>query len=171
MSCATTRAASKSRRLCVLCALSLTWLFRFRVLHTCQSIPFMVMSHSTQLKKPQELMPVVDSLVPAQGFVGGGTRVVLLGNNFMDTPGLRVRFDKTDVQPMFVLVSAAPSVSDTRLSQVRGFTSSAVSVLLFILSGTTARAPSPATRRRTPPPDPSRCASATTPPSTARPPR
>ncbi len=73
----------------------------YRVLHTCQSIPFMVMSHSTQLKKPKELMPVVADLVPAQGFIGGGTRVVLLGNNFMDTPGLRVRFDKTDVQPVY----------------------------------------------------------------------
>ncbi len=73
----------------------------YRVLHTCQSIPFMVMSHSTQLKKPKELMPVVADLVPAQGFIGGGTRVVLLGNNFMDTPGLRVRFHKTDVQPVY----------------------------------------------------------------------
>ncbi len=73
----------------------------YRVLHTCQSVPFMVMSHSTQLKKPKELTPVVGDIVPSQGHVGGGTRVVLMGNNFMDTPGLRVRFDKTDVQPVY----------------------------------------------------------------------
>lgn len=71
------------------------------VLHTLQSIPFMVLSHSTQLNKPQSLLPVVTDIIPQQGFVRGGTRIVVLGENFMDSPGLRVRFDQTEVQPSY----------------------------------------------------------------------
>ena len=73
----------------------------YQVLHSVQSIPFMVMSHSTQLKKPKELAPTVCDVIPPEGFIGGGTRVVILGDNFMDTPGLRVRFERIDVQPSY----------------------------------------------------------------------
>ncbi len=73
----------------------------YRVLHTTQSSPFMVMSHSSQLKKPRELAPAVQEVIPAEGSREGGTRVVVLGANFMDTPALRVRFGRIDVQPVF----------------------------------------------------------------------
>jgi hypothetical protein len=93
----------------------------YRVLHTAQSVPFMVMSHSSQLKKPKELAPVVQETVPPEGLTCcccrccfvllkqeqkqgshlGGTRVVVLGANFMDTPALRVRFGRVDVQPVY----------------------------------------------------------------------
>jgi hypothetical protein len=42
----------------------------YRVLHTMQSVPFMVMSHSSQLKKPKELAPVLQEVVPPEGLIG-----------------------------------------------------------------------------------------------------
>jgi len=73
----------------------------YNVLYTTQSNPFVVLSHSTQLRKPQAVTPVVTEVIPSRGQIQGGTQVVLLGSNFMDSPAIRVRFDNTDVQPFF----------------------------------------------------------------------
>ncbi len=40
-------------------------------------------------------------MIPYSGSTLGGTRVAVLGNNFVDSPSARVRFDNTDVMPTF----------------------------------------------------------------------
>jgi hypothetical protein len=45
--------------------------------------------------------PVITEVIPPVGPPNGGTRVAVLGNNFVDSPAARIRFDTTDVMPMF----------------------------------------------------------------------
>jgi len=69
-----------------------------------QSEPMFVVSHTTLMKKPV-VNPVqvatVSELIPAKGTSEGGTRVAILGNNFIDTPNARVWFDNIPVKPEF----------------------------------------------------------------------
>ena len=45
--------------------------------------------------------PIIIEAIPPNGPATGGTRVAILGTNFMETPALRVRFDNTEVFPEF----------------------------------------------------------------------
>lgn len=74
---------------------------QWKTVHSLQSVPFQVVAHSNQMKKPAQLPPEVQEVIPANGNVRGGTQVVVLGNNFFDSPGLRVRFGQHDVQPQY----------------------------------------------------------------------
>ena len=40
-------------------------------------------------------------VIPYSGTIAGGTRVAVLGTNFVDSPSARVRFDNIDVMPVF----------------------------------------------------------------------
>lgn len=73
----------------------------YEVIHSVQSIPMAVLSHSTQLKAPTSQPPSIQEVVPGSGTVNGGTKVAIIGSNFIDTPSARVRFDSTDVVPTF----------------------------------------------------------------------
>lgn len=84
--------------------------------------PFTVVSHSTLLSQrkflssnnsfchhcntkflfsAQSSLPSVNEVVPATGSTQGGTRVVVLGTNFEDTPALLVKFDNIAVIPEY----------------------------------------------------------------------
>ncbi len=75
----------------------------YDVLSFIQSNPICVLSHSTQLKPSASatIVPVVGEVIPVSGSTSGGTRVAVLGQNFVDNPALRVRFDTVDVLPVF----------------------------------------------------------------------
>jgi ankyrin repeat protein len=95
----------------------------YEVVHSIQSNPMAVLSHSTQLKARKFLLPLflfpvivpdlpfplsatslppcIQEVVPGSGSVNGGTKVAIIGSNFIDTPSVRVRFDSTDVVPTF----------------------------------------------------------------------
>ena len=45
--------------------------------------------------------PVITEVIPSCGPPAGGTRVAILGNNFVESPAARIRFDQTDVMPIF----------------------------------------------------------------------
>ena len=62
--------------------------------------PIEVFSHTLYLTDKQEAPPpVVYEILPPNGKVG--TRVVILGTNFVNSPNLRVRFGNTEVTPTF----------------------------------------------------------------------
>lgn len=75
----------------------------FQTIATVQSNPMCILSHSTQLKPSASatVAPVVAEVVPYSGSTSGGTRVAVIGANFVDNPALRVRFDNIDVMPIF----------------------------------------------------------------------
>mmetsp|Transcript_14131 Transcript_14131/g.15632 ORF Transcript_14131/g.15632 Transcript_14131/m.15632 type:complete len:971 (-) Transcript_14131:88-3000(-) len=73
----------------------------YTVLGACTSNPIQVLSHSTQLKPAAHSKPVVQEVIPCSGPPSGFTRVAVLGNNFVDSPTTRVKFDKTEVMPIF----------------------------------------------------------------------
>eukprot|EP01089_Gocevia_fonbrunei_P015132 TRINITY_DN4342_c0_g1_i1.p1 TRINITY_DN4342_c0_g1~~TRINITY_DN4342_c0_g1_i1.p1 ORF type:complete len:674 (+),score=119.59 TRINITY_DN4342_c0_g1_i1:677-2698(+) len=73
----------------------------YEVLDYVQSNPICVLSHSTQLKPASSTTATISEVIPYSGSSTGGTRVAVLGNNFVDTPSARVRFDNTDVMPIF----------------------------------------------------------------------
>ena len=83
------------------------------VLHTIQSNPFTIVSHSTQLKGPPAVIPLVTDVIPCKGSTQGGTKVVVLGCDFVESPGLRIKFDETTVIPVFhgpkTLICKTPS--------------------------------------------------------------
>ena len=96
----------------------------YEILDFVQSNPICVLSHSTQLRpgnclyfffsafpSPSNIFSKasaassttasVTEVIPYSGSTQGGTRVAVLGNNFVDSPSARVRFDNTDVMPTF----------------------------------------------------------------------
>lgn len=83
-------------------------------LASVQSKPFSVVSHSSLLKeKSKAPVAAVTEVIPPSGSTIGGTRVVIIGSNFEDSPTLLVRFDNTTVFAEFVspgtLVCFTPS--------------------------------------------------------------
>jgi len=86
---------------------------KYEVLDFAQSNPICVLSHSTQLKPVASTTSAsITEVIPYNGPLEGGTRVAILGSNFIDSPSARVRFDQTDVLPTFhgpkTLVCVAP---------------------------------------------------------------
>eukprot|EP00727_Mastigamoeba_balamuthi_P002116 m51a1_g11901 hypothetical protein (839) ;mRNA; r:616501-619650 len=73
----------------------------YDVLHSVNTRPLCVVSHSTQLRPSPATPASVTEVVPALGPTVGGTRVAVLGRNFADTPNTRVRFDNVEVVPEF----------------------------------------------------------------------
>ncbi len=74
---------------------------KYEVLDSIHSNPVCVLSHSTQMKPVPTASPVINEVVPDMGPPTGGTRVAVLGSNFVDSPAARIRFDTTDVMPIF----------------------------------------------------------------------
>jgi len=66
-----------------------------------QTKPFTVVSHSTLLPQAAAILPTVNEVVPGTGSTEGGSRVVIIGLNFEDSPGLVVKFDNIPVVPEF----------------------------------------------------------------------
>jgi len=52
-------------------------------------------------KEPSRVPPVVSEVLPARGPVSGGTRLAILGDNFIDSASLRVRFGNIILRPTF----------------------------------------------------------------------
>jgi len=73
----------------------------YEILDFVQSNPICVLSHSTQLRPASSMTPSVNEVIPYNGSASGGTRVAVLGTNFVDSPSTRVRFDNIDVMPVF----------------------------------------------------------------------
>jgi ankyrin repeat protein len=73
----------------------------YKVLHWVQTVPIQVLSHSTQLRPTKRVKPIVKEVVPLSGTPSGGTRVAVLGSSFIESPALRVRFDRSDVVTHF----------------------------------------------------------------------
>lgn len=73
----------------------------YEILDYVQSNPVCVLSHSTQLRPVSSMTPSVTEVIPYSGTIAGGTRVAVLGTNFVDSPSARVRFDNIDVMPVF----------------------------------------------------------------------
>jgi len=74
---------------------------QYEMLDSVHSSPICVVSHSTQMKPITTTAAVLHEVIPSSGPVTGGTRVGVLGANFVDSPAARVRFDTTDVMPHF----------------------------------------------------------------------
>ena len=71
-------------------------------LASIQSNPIMVVSHSTLMKaSAKEVKPSIAEIIPTTGTTNGGTRVAILGSNFVDSPAVRVKFDDSEVIPIF----------------------------------------------------------------------
>lgn len=47
------------------------------------------------------IVPTINEIIPNSGPTCGGTRVVIIGSNFVDSPAARIKFDQTDVMPIF----------------------------------------------------------------------
>jgi len=73
----------------------------FEVLDTVHSNPICVLSHSTQMKPVPTVAPTIVEVIPAYGPSSGGTRVCIVGGNFAESPAARIRFDNSDVMPIF----------------------------------------------------------------------
>jgi len=73
----------------------------YDILDFVHSNPLCVLSHSTQMKPVPSVAPTISEVIPGFGPPSGGTRVVVLGSNFVDSPAARIRFDITDVMPIF----------------------------------------------------------------------
>jgi hypothetical protein len=83
--------------------------------------PIEVFSHTLYLSDKQEAPPpVVYEILPPNG--KGGTRVVILGTNFVNSPNLRVRFGNTEVTPTFheqgTLICTVPTQLKPELSGI-----------------------------------------------------
>lgn len=74
---------------------------KYEILDSIHSNPVCVLSHSTQMKPVPSIAPTITDAVPESGPTTGGTRVAILGSNFVDSPAARIRFDNTDVMPIF----------------------------------------------------------------------
>mmetsp|Transcript_7680 Transcript_7680/g.10597 ORF Transcript_7680/g.10597 Transcript_7680/m.10597 type:complete len:531 (+) Transcript_7680:75-1667(+) len=82
------------------------------------SNPIEVFSHTLYLTEKQEVAPpppTVHEILPPNG--GSGTRVAILGSNFVNSPTLVVRFGEVEVQPSFheqgTLLCNVPSLPKT----------------------------------------------------------
>eukprot|EP00011_Vannellida_sp_DIVA3-517-6-12_P004693 CAMPEP_0114612472 /NCGR_PEP_ID=MMETSP0168-20121206/4640_1 /TAXON_ID=95228 ORGANISM="Vannella sp., Strain DIVA3 517/6/12" /NCGR_SAMPLE_ID=MMETSP0168 /ASSEMBLY_ACC=CAM_ASM_000044 /LENGTH=876 /DNA_ID=CAMNT_0001823459 /DNA_START=186 /DNA_END=2816 /DNA_ORIENTATION=- len=73
----------------------------YELLGFVQSNPIQVVSHSTLIKGPTNIVPTIDEVIPCEGTPAGGSRVVVIGSNFMETPAARVAFDGIAVRPEF----------------------------------------------------------------------
>lgn len=73
---------------------------QFTIIHSVSTNPICVLSHSTQLKPASLAKPVVTDVIPGDGPITGGTRVVILGTNFIESPTLRARFGNIEVYPI-----------------------------------------------------------------------
>eukprot|EP01114_Cavostelium_apophysatum_P016722 TRINITY_DN4814_c0_g1_i3.p1 TRINITY_DN4814_c0_g1~~TRINITY_DN4814_c0_g1_i3.p1 ORF type:complete len:804 (-),score=200.33 TRINITY_DN4814_c0_g1_i3:47-2458(-) len=73
----------------------------YEVIDTVHSNPLCVMSHSTQMKPTPTNAPTITEVIPNCGPTTGGTRVAILGSNFVENPAARIRFDSGDVMPVF----------------------------------------------------------------------
>lgn len=73
----------------------------YDVVSFVQTTPINVVSHSTQLSKPSTTSPVIQEVCPPAGPTSGGTRVAIIGQNFVDNPKAMVRFDTTPIKPQF----------------------------------------------------------------------
>jgi len=71
----------------------------YQVLNACTSNPFMVCSHSTQIKGRPKSLPSIQEVIPVCSI--GGARVAILGTNFEDSPTARVKFNEIEVMPTF----------------------------------------------------------------------
>eukprot|EP01128_Nolandella_sp_AFSM9_P005029 TRINITY_DN2373_c0_g1_i1.p1 TRINITY_DN2373_c0_g1~~TRINITY_DN2373_c0_g1_i1.p1 ORF type:complete len:626 (-),score=118.45 TRINITY_DN2373_c0_g1_i1:8-1885(-) len=71
----------------------------------CFSDPIEVFSHTYYLtnrkKNSPPPPPIITEVLPPFGSSSGGTRCVILGSNFIDSPKLRVRFGDVVVRPTF----------------------------------------------------------------------
>jgi len=74
---------------------------QFEVVDVVHSNPICVLSHSTQLKPAPAVAPTIADVIPEGGPSTGGTRVAILGANFIDSPGARIKFDNLEVMPQF----------------------------------------------------------------------
>jgi len=73
----------------------------FKVLHHVTSNPICVFSHSTQLKTTPKTKPALKELIPSKATPNRKTKIAILGNNFVDSPTTRVKFDDIEVIPVF----------------------------------------------------------------------
>ena len=71
------------------------------LLTTQQSNPILVVSHSSLIKKSSQVLPTILEVIPSTGTCTGGTRVAILGANFIDSPSVRIKFDNIEVQPEY----------------------------------------------------------------------
>jgi hypothetical protein len=66
------------------------------------SNPIEVFSHTYYLNRVSlPTPPSVIEILPSGGPACGGTRVAILGDNFIESPNLRIRFGNTILQPIF----------------------------------------------------------------------
>jgi len=72
----------------------------FEIMNTVSSNSIFVVSHVSLLAVKQTL-PFVTEVVPFCAPSSGLTRVVILGNNFIESPTTRVKFDNIEVIPFF----------------------------------------------------------------------
>lgn len=73
----------------------------YEILDSIHSNPISVLSHSTQMKPVPTIAPTITDVVPESGSITGGTRIAILGSNFVESPAARIRFDNIDVMPVF----------------------------------------------------------------------
>ncbi|KYQ93392.1 hypothetical protein DLAC_06073 [Tieghemostelium lacteum] len=74
----------------------------FELVSSVHSNPICILSHSSQMKHSFVVdLPKVTEIVPIDGPCTGGTRVAILGANFADSPGIRLKFDNIEVIPEF----------------------------------------------------------------------
>lgn len=73
---------------------------QYNVIHSASTNPICVLSHTTQLKPSSLAKPSISEIIPNYGPINGGTRVVILGANFIESPTLRVRFGNIEVYPI-----------------------------------------------------------------------
>ena len=67
---------------------------------------FLCLPHETNeyyflLIAAKEIKPSIAEIIPTTGTTNGGTRVAILGTNFVDSPAVRVKFDDSEVIPIF----------------------------------------------------------------------
>jgi len=74
---------------------------QYEVLASQTSTPVCILSHSTQMKPTSSQVPTILEVLPSSGPSSGGTRVAVVGRDFVDSPAARIRFDSTDVMPSF----------------------------------------------------------------------
>eukprot|EP01116_Phalansterium_solitarium_P021648 TRINITY_DN6812_c0_g1_i2.p1 TRINITY_DN6812_c0_g1~~TRINITY_DN6812_c0_g1_i2.p1 ORF type:complete len:758 (-),score=235.05 TRINITY_DN6812_c0_g1_i2:662-2836(-) len=73
----------------------------YDTLHEQHSSPIAILSHSTQLKPLPSLQPSISDLVPSRLPCTGGSRMAILGRDFVESPTLMVRIGGAEMAPVF----------------------------------------------------------------------
>jgi len=74
---------------------------KYEMIHSVTTSPICVVSHSTQIRVRGNKLPTVTEVIPLSGPPSGATRVVILGNNFIESPTTLVKFDNAEVKPFY----------------------------------------------------------------------